>query len=167
MEKAADSNGNEPYCGNCGYVLRGATESSKCPECGKPLVDVLMRPGFDRKRSIRYRSAATFLGVPVIAIAAGKYGPERVGRATGIIAIGDIATGVIAVGLFARGILTFGVFSLGIVSFGSLSVGLCALGAVSVGALAMGGIAVGGVALGGLAIGVLRAVGGTRILLPL
>jgi predicted Zn-ribbon and HTH transcriptional regulator len=34
---------NEPYCGNCGYVLTGATETSKCPECGRPLVEVLTR----------------------------------------------------------------------------------------------------------------------------
>ena len=28
---------NEPYCSNCGYVLKGLTDSSKCPECGKPM----------------------------------------------------------------------------------------------------------------------------------
>jgi len=33
----------DPYCGNCGYSLRGLTESSKCPECGKPIVEVLQR----------------------------------------------------------------------------------------------------------------------------
>ena len=27
---------DEPICGNCGYVLSGLTESSKCPECGRP-----------------------------------------------------------------------------------------------------------------------------------
>ena len=35
---------DEPYCGNCGYLLKGAVESSKCPECGRPLtVGVLHR----------------------------------------------------------------------------------------------------------------------------
>lgn len=158
---------SQPYCGHCGYVLVGAVESSKCPECGKPLVEVLMRPAFDRKRAVRYQSETKFLGVPVISIAAGKYGPERIGRAKGIIAIGDMATGVIAIGLFARGVLALGVCSLGVISFGSFAIGLCAFGAISVGMLAIGGVAVGGVALGGVAIGALRAIGGLAYKIPI
>lgn len=158
--------GDEPYCGHCGYVLQGATESSKCPECGKPLVEVLMRPAFDRKRSVRYRSTATFMGVPLISIAAGKYGPEKLGRATGVIAIGDVATGVLAIGLVARGVIAFGVVPIGVVAMGSFAFGLVALGGLAVGGLALGGIAIGGTAVGGLAIGILKAVGGARFIIP-
>ena len=35
----------EPYCGNCGHRLTGLVDSSKCPECGRPLVEVLTRSG--------------------------------------------------------------------------------------------------------------------------
>ena len=46
----------EPYCSNCGYVLAGAIESSKCPECGKPIVEVLMRPILEGGTGKRFRN---------------------------------------------------------------------------------------------------------------
>ena len=167
MPASDETSSNAPYCGHCGYVLIGATESSKCPECGKPLVEVLMRPAFDRKRSVRYQSEARFMGFPVVSIACGKYGPERFGHAKGFIAIGDIATGVLAIGLFARGVVSMGVVSIGAISFGSMAIGVCAFGGLAIGALALGGIAIGGIALGGVAVGVLRAVGGATFKLPM
>src|SRR4051794_10161164 len=85
---------NDPVCGNCGYALKGLTESSKCPECGKPLVEVLTRPG-DRwmYRGKRYRSKATLFGYPVVHVAVGPREGELRGHAKGIIAVGDVATG--------------------------------------------------------------------------
>lgn len=42
-----------PYCNNCGYSLIGLTESSRRPECGKPIVEVLVRDSFPGKASYR------------------------------------------------------------------------------------------------------------------
>src|SRR5205085_1427415 len=109
-----------PYCSNCGYMLTGLTESSKCPECGRPLVEVLTRPAFGNPavRSKRYQSNAKLFGWPVISIAYGPYRQERIGHARGVIAMGDIATGGIACGGVARGI----------VAVGGVAVGVCAIG---------------------------------------
>ena len=65
----------DPFCANCGYVLKGLTESSKCPECGKPLVEVLTRqsPAF-LNAGKRYRSKTTLFGWPVIDVALGPEG---------------------------------------------------------------------------------------------
>lgn len=153
----------EPYCGNCGYLLTGATESSKCPECGKPLVEVLMRPVFQAKGGRRWNSQARCFGMPVISIAMGPHQEERIGRAKGFIAIGDIATGVIAMGGQARGVVAFGGLAIGGFSFGGMSLGLISsFGGMSAGGAAIGGFAVGGFAQGGGAIGYV-AQGGLAI----
>jgi hypothetical protein len=104
-----------------------------------------------RGRVVRYRSAAQFGGLPLIAIATGPdpaKGEAR-GHARGILAIGDIATGVVAVGGVARGLAAFGGVALGVVTFGGASIGALA----AVGGLAIGGIAIGGGALGWTAVG--------------
>src|SRR5262245_53265814 len=89
----------DPYCSNCGYSLVGLTESSKCPECGRPLVDVLVRGRVDwSQRGKRFRTEAMLFGLPVVDIAIGPSGEERFGRARGIIAIGDRAVGLLAIG---------------------------------------------------------------------
>ena len=142
---------NEPYCGNCGYCLTGATESSKCPECGKPLVEVLTRNSQMRMTGKRYRSKARLFGLPVIDVAIGPASGQMRGVARGIIAVGDIAMGGIALG----GI------SIGVVPVGGLALGLCSFGGSSIGLLtAMGGLAVGCLAVGGAAFGVLAGGGG-------
>jgi len=148
QQSAATS--SEPYCGNCGYILTGSTESAKCPECGKPLVEVLQRPGPRwASRSKRYRSPATILGMPAIDIAIGPDVDEPKGRARGFLAIGDTATGVVALGGNARGVVAMGGFSMGLISAGGMSMGL----GVSVGGFALGGVAAGGAAMGGIAKG--------------
>lgn len=161
----------EPFCGECGHQLTGLIDSSKCPECGRPLVEVLTRQSGRWGR--RYTSETTLFGMPILAIALGSTPTERIGHARGIIAIGDKATGWIAMGGLCRGIVAmggtcFGVVTLGGMSFGLLSawggiaVGLMAQGGLALGMFALGGMAVGYVASGGMAIGV-YATGGSPI----
>ncbi len=143
---------HEPYCGNCGYKLTGLVDSSKCPECGKPLVEVLSRVG---KWGRRYRSEAKLFGLPVIDVAFGSRPGERIGRARGIIALGDRATGLLAVGGFARGVVAIGGNAIGVFSVGGFSFGLVAsFGGVAVGALSAGGVALGIRVSGGLSLGI-------------
>lgn len=148
------TNSSEPFCGNCGYILTGLTGSSKCPECGKPIVDVLQRKNMGMNFGKRYRSKATIFGMPVIDIAMGPKNGEMRGHARGFIAIGDEAMGVLAIGGIARGIVAIGGVSLGVFSTGGVTLGLLiALGGLSFGGIAVGGVAIGAVATGGLAIG--------------
>lgn len=148
-KESADS---APYCGNCGHLLTGAVRSSACPECGRPLVEVLMRPSIGPVGR-RYRSRARILGMPALDIALGPHGSETKGRARGFVAIGDDAAGVLAIGGTARG----GV-AIGGMAMGGFSMGGCSCGALN----AVGGCAIGGTALGGFAMGIL-AQGGFAI----
>jgi len=149
----------EPYCGNCNYQLKGLTESSKCPECGKPLVEVLQR-GPVALPGKRYTSPTTVFGLPLVSVALGPAEGERRGHARGIIAIGDVATGWFALGGIARGIIAIGGMALGIVSFGGMSIGLICFGGWALGGIATGGGAVGGIAHGGGAVGYIARGGG-------
>jgi len=154
---------NEPYCSNCGYTLTGAVHSSKCPECGKPLVEVLTRPVFSAGPGRRFRSRARVFGMPVLDIAMGPYGREKRGHAKGFIAIGDIATGIVALGGQARGFIACGGLSIGCFSMGGMSLGLLSsIGGFSIGSASMGGFSIGALANGGGAIGYL-AQGGMAI----
>jgi hypothetical protein len=153
--------GREPYCSNCGYTLTGLTDSSRCPECGKPLVEVLTRAPQYLESGKRYRSRATLFGLPVIDIAIGPKNGELRGKAKGIIAIGDVATGGIAIGGLARGIVAIGGLAVGAFSFGGGAFGLCtAMGGAAIGGLATGGAAIGTLAAGGGAIGIVAQGGG-------
>lgn len=157
------SDSNTPYCGKCGYQLTGLIESSKCPECGSPIVETLIRPSMGSGHGYRYTSKRRVFGLPLVHIAFGPEGMDRRGKAKGIIAIGDTALGVFAVGGIARGVVAVGGMALGVASFGGLSVGLLvAFGGLAVGGLASGGGAVGVVANGGMAIGY-AAEGGLAI----
>lgn len=142
----------DPFCGNCGYIFTGLTESSRCPECGKPVVEVLQRPG-TLIVGRRYKSQTRVFGVPLVQIAFGPDGEERYGRARAIIAIGDFATGVLAIGGFTCGVISMGGVSAGVVSVGGLAVGGFAFAGLAVGLLAFAGLALGGVAAGGIALG--------------
>ena len=68
-------------CGNRRYSLHGLTESSKCPECGKPIVEVLRRD-----RSIPRGKRCKSKTVPFGLLAAG-------GAAIGLRATCDGAAG--------------------------------------------------------------------------
>lgn len=151
---------SNPYCGNCGYQLTGLTESSRCPECGRPLVEVLQRgPLLVRNR--RYTSPIEIFGLPLIQIAYGPSETERMGRARGIVAMGDMALGFLAIGGVARGFIAIGGFAIGLIAIGGFSLGLLgALGGFALGGIACGGGAVGGIAVGGGAVGVIAQGGG-------
>lgn len=152
---------SDPYCGNCGYSLLGLTESSKCPECGKPLVEVLQRgrPFFRGGR--RYRTELHVFGLPLVDVALGPHGDELIGKARGIIAIGDTARGWLAIGGRAVGFIAVGGVALGAVSIGGLAIGLLtAIGGGAIGGLCWGGASVGAVAQGGGAIGMIAEGGG-------
>lgn len=141
----------EPFCSNCGHRLTGLTDSSKCPECGKPIVEVLTRRSV---RGRRYRSETTLFGLPLIDIAYGPSETELYGKPRGIIAIGDRARGLIAMGGTATGLVAFGGRAIGVFAFGGIALGLLgSWGGLSLGLLASGGLAVGGLAFGGAAAG--------------
>lgn len=170
-----------PYCAACGHDLTGATASSACPECGKPLVEVLTRAALvpngrgGTRPMRRYTSRKQLFGMPLVSIALGPDDKGRMGHAKGYFAVGDVATGVFAVGAFARGIVAFGGLSIGGVTFGGLSLGTfaavgggalawlgSAVGGMAVGLLASGGGAIGGIAQGGFAIGWLARGGAAK-----
>jgi hypothetical protein len=154
---------NEPYCSNCGYVLTNLTQSSKCPECGRPLVEVLTRRNAFAETGRRYQSKAMIFGLPLIDIAVGPKNGQMRGKARGFIAIGDFATGFLAIGGVVRGVVAIGGVAAGLFALGGLSLGLfTALGGVALGGLASGGIAGGGASAGGLGAGFM-AQGGLAI----
>jgi predicted RNA-binding Zn-ribbon protein involved in translation (DUF1610 family) len=152
---AADVGPGDPFCGNCGYSLKGLQDSSKCPECGKPIIEVLMRKEFGRRTFRRYRSKATLFGWPLIDIALGSAPNEWLGKARGIIAIGDLAIGFLAVGGITCGIVSFGGVGIGLFTLCGMSLGLLtAVGGVAISAgLATGGTAIGTIAFGSFAVG--------------
>lgn len=152
---------SEPFCGNCGYSLVGATDSSKCPECGRPLVEVLQRTRV-QIRGRRYRSQIMLFGLPLLDIALGPHEEEPIGRARGIIAIGDSARGWLAIGGMARGFIAIGGLAVGLIAVGGGAIGFFAIGGGAVGLiLALGGGAIGtGLSLGGGAVGFIAEGGG-------
>ncbi|QOJ14313.1 MAG: hypothetical protein HRU75_06540 [Planctomycetia bacterium] len=150
----------DPYCSNCGYSLIGATETSKCPECGRPLVEVLTRDIPASATGLRRKSEVLLFGLPLVDVAFGPHGMEKYGHARGFLAVGDVATGVIAVGGRAQGLFAFGGLSIGLFSFGGMALGLVSFGGFAIAlALACGGFALGAVAFGGMTAGG-YAVGG-------
>lgn len=151
-----------PYCGNCGYDFTGLTESSKCPECGKPIVEVLQRPEWKHQvRSRRYRSPLVVWGLPLLDIAYGPDENSRFGRARGIIALGDTAAGILAIGGRAVGVIAGGGVACGIFALGGVAIGLFSAAGMAIGLLmAFGGGAIGGISSGGAAIGCVAEGGG-------
>ncbi|MEM0913726.1 MAG: hypothetical protein AAGK09_03860 [Planctomycetota bacterium] len=147
----------DPICTHCGYNLTGATQTPTCPECGKPLVEVLARVdggGTAGRRYKRYRSEATVFGWPLIDVAYGPDHGEMFGTARGVVAIGDVAIGGVAMGNIAVGGVALGGVALGLVAFGGAAVGAVAAfggAAISCG-LSAGGLAVGSLPFGGTAI---------------
>lgn len=154
---------DEPYCRNCGYPLKGLVDSSKCPECGRPMVEVLVRDAFPGQRGYRYQSVRRMWGLPLVSIAYGPHGSERMGHPVGVIAIGDVPKGVIAIGGWPIGVVAIGGFTLGVISFGGFSAGIVAIGGFAAGAAAFGGFALGLYSAGGFAFTFIKGWGGRVI----
>lgn len=154
----------DPYCANCGYVLKGLTDTARCPECGRPIVETLARhKGQMMARGTRYRSQTTLLGWPLVEVARGPREDlgEMYGKAKGWIAIGDSAFGGVAIGGRAIGIVAAGGIAIGGATLGGMSIGaVSAFGGGALGGWAVGGGACGIVANGGGAVGVIAAGGG-------
>lgn len=151
---------SEPYCSHCGYCLTGVTDSPHCPECGRPLVEVLVRDRAMVRLGRRYRSKIRLFGLPLVDVAIGPSGGQLKGFARGIIAIGDVAVGVFAFGGVSLGVFSAGGVSAGLASFGGVAIGLLVgMGGLATGGLASGGLGVGVVAHGGLAVGVIAEGG--------
>jgi hypothetical protein len=166
MDRFQQAMAGDPVCGHCKYSLKGLTDTPRCPECGKPIVDTLIRTGFAGFNGKRYRSAATFLGLPLVSISSGATAEEKFGHARGFIAIGDVATGVLAIGAVARGVIAIGSLAMGAVAIGGTAVGFLAMGGIAVGFGALGGVSAGFYALGGAVFFIEQGLGGARIRLP-
>jgi len=115
-------------------------------------------------KSVRWRSSATILEYPLVAIAVGPdpANNEVRGHARVVIALGDVATGFLALGGVARGVIALGGLAIGGIALGGGALGLLTFAGLSVGCLAFGGLAIGYGAVGGLAIGY-YAMGGLAI----
>ena len=150
----------EPYCGDCGHSLEDLPDSALCPGCGKSISAVLVRDPTVRGIGRRWRSNIVLFGLPLVDIAQGPDGDEKIGKARGIIAIGDQAIGWIAIGGMAMGFIAIGGVSIGLASLGGFALGLFALGGGAVGGVACGGGAVGGITVGGGAVGYVAQGGG-------
>lgn len=108
--------------------------------------------GKPTKKSVRKRSTRKLFGWPLYDIAIGPASDrgESVGRAVGIIAVGDQACGGLAIGGLSCGLISIGGCSFGLLgAVGGVAVGGVVLGGVAVGVLAMGGVAIGAWATGG------------------
>ncbi len=150
----------EPYCGACGHRLTGLVDSPKCPECGRPIVEVVTRAG---KLGRRYRSETTLFGLPLIDVAIGATHSETRGSARGIFAIGDHAKGFVAIGNSAVGIVAIGGRAVGVFALGGIALGLVSSwGGISVGAIASGGLVLGLLGFGGICAAIV-ATGGVCI----
>jgi hypothetical protein len=106
-----------------------------------------------RRRAVEYRSEQRCGDLPVVHISVGGRqadGRYRLGRARGVIALGDVAIGLVAVGGVAIGLFSVGGVAIGLVALGGVAVGFVAVGAVSVGLLAVGAVALGLTAVGTL-----------------
>ena len=143
----------DPYCGACGHLLTGLVDSTKCPECGGAILDVLTRSGNVGRH---FRSEVTLFGLPLLDVAFGAAPDQPFATARGVFAFGDKARGVVAVGRkSAFGVVAIGGVARGIFAIGGLSIGVVSSwGGISIGALSAGGLAIGALVFGAIGIGI-------------
>lgn len=98
---------------------------------------------------VEYRSSASFLGLPLLAVRLGVPLAEKTKPTIAWVAVGDYAVGA----LVGIGGVVIAPFAMGGLSLGLISVGALAIGCISIGGLALGGLAIGGMALGFVAEG--------------
>lgn len=118
-----------------------------CPACGAP------RPARREFHGEGYewKTAATWMGSPLVHVAFGMDAAGRVRTARGIVAIGQRAVGLVAIGIFAVGGLAIGLVSFGFLSLGVVAIALlAACGMNAIAPVAFGVVAI-GYAVGGLA----------------
>jgi hypothetical protein len=111
-----------------------------------------------RRRAVEYRSEQVWGNLPVVHVAVGGReadGRYRLGRARGVIALGDVAIGLVAVGGVAIGLFSVGGVAVGLVALGAVVIGLVAVGAVAIGLFAAGAVAIGLTAVGAVTFGLL------------
>jgi hypothetical protein len=109
-----------------------------------------------RRRAMEYRSEQVWGSLPVVHVSVGGRqtdGRYRLGRARGVVAVGDVATGLVAVGGVAIGLFSVGGVALGLAALGAVAVALTAVGAVAVGLFAAGAVAIGLTAMGAVTAG--------------
>lgn len=108
-----------------------------------------------------YRSAWTFLGLPLIHVRLGHGVGFKSRPAVGWIAVGDLAVGIIlSCGGVAVGGISMGGAAVGLVSMGGAGLGVLSMAGLAMGYWAAGGVAVGYLAIGGCALGWQGALGG-------
>jgi hypothetical protein len=76
-----------------------------------------------RRQFVEYRSEQLWGDLPVVHISVGGRqadGRYRLGRARGVIALGDVAIGLVAVGGVAIGLFSTGGVAIGLVALGGL-----------------------------------------------
>ena len=101
-----------------------------------------------------YRSARTFLGLPLVHVITGPRVPGRRRVARGWFAHGDVAIGGVAMGPIALGGLAFGGLGVGLLfAWCGIGVGAAVFAGVGIGYKVFAGVALGYMAFGGVALG--------------
>lgn len=119
---------------------------------------------FSMSQSYEYRSAYTFLGLPLVHVRWHCMKDGKTLPAVGWIACGNKAFGILfATGQYAVGMISCGAVAIGIIGLGGFGFGAFAFGGTALGILAMGGASIGYMAFGGGAIGWLGATGGAAL----
>jgi RNA polymerase sigma factor (sigma-70 family) len=114
--------------------------------------------------ALEYRTAASFLGLPLMHIRFGGSAAVRKQPVKAWLALGDVALGgLFAFGGIAVAPISFGGFALGGAVFGGFSIGALVYSGFGLGIWAIGGFVVGLLTVGGCAIGWTAALGGISI----